>query len=166
MYKIEFILCKYSLFFAYVLCMCFYLYYNIHYGDVLLCDSGDNIHDCTQTEDCNTNLNEEDHGNLVPNPGLLYRIKCKIAWHISGKNVRLYNSYEDYKKSWGSQTVWSKIKSDFKLARVNKNRVYDNDHDASDLMRNIHNSRGQEDIARQMTRNKVNIDRSEVNTRR
>jgi hypothetical protein len=89
---------------------------------------------------------------------LLYKIKLKVSWHISGKNCGVYNSYEEYKNSWGSDTVLGKIKSDFRKSRLSNNVSSDN-RDMNNLMNDIRETRIRRDIIKQKIRNSVNMRR-------
>jgi hypothetical protein len=64
----------YSLYYIYFLSVILQLFYNLYYGDVLLCDSVENIYDVAES-------NNTDGHNIdpIPNPGLLYKIKLKVS---------------------------------------------------------------------------------------
>ncbi len=141
------------MYFVYIIWVFLYLYYSIYFSDFLLCDSGENTGDFINTTDA-SNVENDNNTHIVPivpKPKLLDRIRCKITWKISGQFSELYTSYEDYKKSWDSSTIWGKIKSDFIRSRNIENRVLPDRglSDGEKLMRDIRSSRNQANISRQ-----------------
>ena len=140
------------MYYVYIIWVFLYLYYSIHFSEFLLCDSGENISDFINTEnvsgvenDCNTPVVP-----IIPKPKLLDRVKCKITWKVSGQFSELYTSYEDYKNSWDSSTIWGKIKSDFRRSRITENRVVRDRSlsGAERFMRDIRSSRNQDNMRR------------------
>jgi hypothetical protein len=86
----------------YVLYACFCLYSFIFSGDVVLCDSGDNIHEYVNVDHINDNNKNIDGGTvnpIMPKPGLLFRLKTRVVWYVNGKNTGLYRSFDDYRNS-------------------------------------------------------------------
>jgi hypothetical protein len=90
----------------------------------------------------------------------LFRLKTRVVWYVNGKNTGLYRSFDDYRNSWKSTSVWSKIKTDFRLSRDLNNRVVSNNNNgAENLMNNIRETRKQRGLDKLMRTNKTNLNR-------
>lgn len=69
-------------------------------------------------------VNED--SDRIPNEGVVFKIssvynsfKRRLSWYALDKDTGRYNSYDEYKKTWNTNTrIWDIIKADFKKSQA------------------------------------------------